>query len=675
MKLPSLFRCLLWLALPFAIPGAAWAADPVAGSTEFVQNCSSCHSVASTRVVDRGRNSPAMISNAIATVPAMRGLASLGTAVREDIAAWLGDTPGTLDFAQTTVGETSAPQVVTVRASSFESITNLASSVTGDFALQGGTCGTSLARNASCTIGVVFQPTAAGSRIGTLSITHSGMTTPVTIALSGTGAAAPVATITLDTSELVFGSQVVGTSSTEKTVNVTNSGTAELDFTSISVSGANAHDFALGGTCAVGTGVAPGGQCTVTVVFTPSAVGARSATLSLASNASNGTAIVALSGTGTATAAPAVTLSASSVAFGSVAVGESAAPRTVSLTNSGTASLSIQSIQASAPFTQTNDCPSSLPASASCTIGVVFTPVAVGAAVGSLTVASNAPGSPHGVALSGTGVLTSSAELQWSVTSPVDFGSTSVGAEAATQALTLTNAGTGPGELGTITLVGTNAADFRIDAASTCAAGLEIPAGGHCQVVLGFSPTAVGARTATLAITSSDASVPAPLQLAGTGMAPAAPGLALSATSLSFGAPASGQDPAQDLTLTNSGTADLHVSALASSSTRFTVAPSVSSACAGVPFTLAAGAACRVRVTWLGQAGDGRETATLTITGDMQPATATVSLQADGDVESPANAGGGGCTLGAGTGAADPVLLGMAAAAAFMAWRRRRAAR
>jgi hypothetical protein len=252
----------------------------------------------------------------------------------------------------------------------------------------------------------------------------------------------------------------------------------------------------------------------------------------------------------------------------------------------------------------------------------------------------------------------------------VDFGNTVVGAEAATQALTLTNAGTASADLGPLGIGGTNAADFRIDAASTCEAGLAIAAGGNCQLVLGFSPKAAGARTATLAIASSDATLPAPLQLEGTGEAPAAPGLALSATSLAFGAPASGQGAAQDLTLTNSGSADLHVSALASSSARFTVAPSVGAACASVPFTLAAGAGCSVQVTWLGQSGDALETATLTITGDMQPATATVSLQG-GDIAS-SNDGGGGCTLGAGTGAADPLLLGMAAAAAFMASRRRR---
>jgi hypothetical protein len=674
MKLSSLSRWLLPLAILLAIPGAAWAADPVAGFNEFVQNCSSCHSVASTAVIDRGRNSPAKISNAIATVPDMKGLAGLPTTTREDIAAYLGDTPSTLAFAQTTVGETSTPQVVTVRASTFEAITNLAFSVSGDFALQGGTCGDSLAPDASCTVGVVFEPTAAGILLGTLFIRHSEMATAVTIALSGTGVAAPAPIITLDTTALEFGNQVVDTSSTPQTVNVSNSGSAELDFTSIAVTGANAPDFTLGGSCAVGTGLPPGSGCTVTVVFMPLAVGARSATLSLASNASNGSASVALSGTGTATAAPAVTLSPSSVAFGSVAVGQSAAPRAVRLTNSGTASLSIQSIQVSGPFTQTNDCPSSLAARASCTLSAVFTPVAVGATQGTLSVASDAPGSPHGVALSGTGVLTSSGELQWSVTGPVDFATTVVGAEAGTQALTLTNAGPGAGDIGAITLGGTNATDFRIDAASTCLAGLEIVAGGNCRLVLGFSPKAVGARTATLAITSSDAGVPASLQLAGTGAAPAAPGLALSATSLSFGAPASGQAPAQELTLTNSGNADLHVSSLASSSARFPIAPSATSACPSVPFTLAAGTDCSVQVTWLGQARDGPEAATLTITGDMHPATASVSLQGVGE-GLPSNGGGGGCTLGAGTGAADPLLLGMAAAAAFLAWRRRRGAR
>jgi hypothetical protein len=676
MKIPILRKLPLRLALCLAIPGAALAADPVAGSATFNQVCASCHSVASTASTDRGRNSPAMIGNAIASIAQMGLLAgSLGTADRENVAAFLGDSPAYLSFAQTTVGQTSAASVVTFRSSQFEAISGITPSTSGDFALQGGTCGASLARSSSCTIGVVFKPTAAGSRSGTLSIRHSGMTTPVTIALAGTAAAAPQATLALDAPALALGSQVVGATSAAQTLHASNTGTAALSFTSIAVTGANAGDFATGGTCAVATPVAAGASCTVTVRFTPAGPGARSATLSLASNASNGGASVALSGTGTASAAPAVSLSASAVAFGSVSVGASTAARTVTLTDSGTAPLAIQAIQAGGAFTQTNDCPASLAAGASCTIGVVFTPAAAGAAAGTLSVTSDASGSPHAVALSGTGVLTTTAALQWSAAGPVDFGSTSVQAESATQALTLSNTGTGTADLGQLVLGGANAADFRIDAASTCTPGLAIAAGGSCRLVLGFVPAAAGARAATVAVTSADASVPAALALTGTGTAPAAPALTLSADTLAFVAPAAGGADPQTLTLTNSGTADLHVSALAASSARFTIAPAAGAACGTPPFTLAAGASCGVQVAWRGVAGDADESASLTVTGDMQPATATVALQGEGHAQAAANAGGGGCTVGAGTAAVDPLLAGMAVAAAVLAWRRRRAVR
>lgn len=660
------------LGLCLAIPTAAWSADPAAGATKFSQNCTSCHTVASTATVDRGRNSPAKISNAIATIGQMGGLSGLSASDREDIAAYLGNTPSTLAFSQVTVGQASAVAMVTVKSSGFAAISNLARSVSGDFTLQGGTCASSLPASSSCTVGVVFNPGAAGSRTGTLSISHGGLTTPVTISLTGTGAAAAQATISLNAASLNLGSQVVGVAGTAQTVTVSNTGAAALNFSGIALSGAAAADFAIGGSCAVGTAVAASGSCTVTVRFTPSATGNRAATLVLASNASNGSASVSLGGTGVASAAPAAALGATSVSFGSVAVGSSAAARTVSLSNSGTAALAIQSIQASGPFTQNSDCGASLAASASCTISVVFTPTGAGAASGSLTVTSNAAGSPQAVSLSGTGALASTGVLQWSNAGPIDFGTSVVGAESALQALTLTNSGTGPADLGALAVAGTHAADFRVDATSTCAQGLSLASGGSCQVVLGFVPGAAGARAATLSVASGDASVPGVLQLAGTGSAPAAPALTLSATSLSFVAPVAGSAAAQDLTLTNTGAASLHVSALGAASARFTVSVSADNGCASVPFTLAAGASCKVQVAWLGTGSDASESTDLTVTGDMQPATATVALQAEGTRVTPANAGSGGCTLAAGTALVDPVLAAMAIIAAALIWQRRR---
>ncbi|HEV2343175.1 MAG TPA: discoidin domain-containing protein, partial [Actinocrinis sp.] len=76
----------------------------------------------------------------------------------------------------------------------------------------------------------------------------------------------------------------------------------------------------------------------------------------------------------------------------------------VTVSNTGNAAATISSITTSGPYTQTNNCGSTLAAGASCTVNVTFTPTASGAQSGALSIASNAPGSPATVNLTGTGV-------------------------------------------------------------------------------------------------------------------------------------------------------------------------------------------------------------------------------------------------------------------------------
>jgi hypothetical protein len=106
----------------------------------------------------------------------------------------------------------------------------------------------------------------------------------------------------------------------------------------------------------------------------------------------------------------ALTASPSSVAFGNVTVGQTSSAQTVTVSNPGSSAVSISSAGTSGPFSQTNTCGSSLGAGASCTVSVRFAPTAAGAASGSLSVASTAPGGPLSVPLSGTG-LTASTNL------------------------------------------------------------------------------------------------------------------------------------------------------------------------------------------------------------------------------------------------------------------------
>ena len=101
--------------------------------------------------------------------------------------------------------------------------------------------------------------------------------------------------------------------------------------------------------------------------------------------------------------APKVSLSPASLTFGAQAVRTASAPQSVTLTNTGNATLSITSISAGGDFAQTNTCGSSLAASGSCAISVTFTPSATGQRTGTIAIADNASGSPHSVGLSGTG--------------------------------------------------------------------------------------------------------------------------------------------------------------------------------------------------------------------------------------------------------------------------------
>ena len=103
----------------------------------------------------------------------------------------------------------------------------------------------------------------------------------------------------------------------------------------------------------------------------------------------------------------ALTASSSSVAFGNENVGSTSAAQSVTVSNPGTTAATVSSISAGGPFSQTNNCGSSIAAGGSCAIQVSFTPTASGSASGSLSIAGNAPGSPLTVTLTGNGVSSS----------------------------------------------------------------------------------------------------------------------------------------------------------------------------------------------------------------------------------------------------------------------------
>lgn len=100
---------------------------------------------------------------------------------------------------------------------------------------------------------------------------------------------------------------------------------------------------------------------------------------------------------------PSASLSPEALTFGNEAIGTTSQSLTITLTNSGTAALSIASIVASADFEQTNDCGSTLAPAKNCTITVTFSPTGTGKLNGTVSIDDNATGSPQTASLSGTG--------------------------------------------------------------------------------------------------------------------------------------------------------------------------------------------------------------------------------------------------------------------------------
>lgn len=381
------------------------------------------------------------------------------------------------NFGNQRVNTNSAPQTITMTNTGTTPVTITSFNVTAGFH-QTNSCGSSLAPNASCSISVTFAPTAQGAVSGTLTVNSNAPGNPPSFSLSGTGTASVAA---LSPSSLSFTSQLVGTAGPAQPVTLTNTGTASLNISSISASG----DFAQSNNCSAS--LAAGANCTINVTFTPTAFGARSGTLSISDDALAGSPqTVTLSGIG-------YTLSAAfnptSRTFASQRVGTTSSAQTVTLTSTGSATLSISGFVVSGDFSQSNNCPASLTSGASCTVSIVFAPTARGTRSGTLTLNSNAPGTPPAVSLSGTGVAPVASLSPASLT----FAAQTLSTTSSSQNVTLSNTGDATLDISSITASG--------DFAQTNNCGTTLSGGSHCTVSVKFTPTVPGTRTGTLTVT------------------------------------------------------------------------------------------------------------------------------------------------------------------------------
>ncbi len=211
-------------------------------------------------------------------------------------------------------------------------------------------------------------------------------------------------------------------------------------------------------------------------------------------------------------AGPMATVSTNNLSFASQLSGTTSTAQTVTLSNSGTATLSISSVAVTGDFVQTNTCGTGLAAAAKCVISVAFTPTAAGSRTGTLTITDNAGGSPQTIALSGAGVApgATAPAVTLSPTS-LTFAPQTDGTTSTAQAVTLTNSGTATLAITSLTASG----DFAL----TQNCGTSVTAGASCTLSVTFTPTAAGTRTGTVTITDNANGSPQTVALSGGGEA------------------------------------------------------------------------------------------------------------------------------------------------------------
>lgn len=515
--------------------------------------------------------------------------------------------PSSLAFGSVQVGNSSS-QSETLTNTGGTSVTISQANVSGaGFSVSGLSVPVTLAANQSVTFNVNFAPTAVGAASGTLAIVSDAPGSPLNLGLSGTGLAA--GSLTANPSSASFGNVTVGNNKTVS-VAVTNTGGATVTVSGAAASGSG---FSFTGPALPLTLTA--GQATAfNAIFTPTAAGAASGTLTINSNASNATLSVPLSGAGITPGQ--LSPNPSSFSFGDVQTGSSKS-LSGTLTNSGGTTLTISAATASGSgFSLSGlSVPVTLNAGQSTSFTALFAPSASGAASGSISITSNGANPNLSIPLSGTGVTPGTLSPN---PASLSFGSIQVGTSSS-KSETLTNTG---GSAVTISQANVTGAVFSVS-------GLTLPAtlssNQSVTFTVTFAPTSAGSASGTVSIVSDASNSPLSIALSGTGTAPGQ--LSVSPATLSFGNVVVGSSSALTGSLNATGAA-VTISSDSITNNEFTLSG------ISLPVTLAAGSPASFTVTFTPQAS-GTASASLSFTSNATNSPAVQSLTGTGTAPPP----------------------------------------
>jgi hypothetical protein len=475
-----------------------------------------------------------------------------------------------------------------------------------------------------------------------------------------------------------FNTQLINTASASQNVILTNNTSVAVPITlPVTVSGANASDFAAapavaGSTAACTASLAAGASCAIGVVFTPTTSAAETASLSVsytagASTNPAATELFAMTGTGispTVVLNPTTTLNFATPQ----PVGTTSSAQGVTVSNTGTGNLNFTAAPAlsganagdfaiSSGTTCTNG--GTVTPSSTCTVNITFTPTATGARTATLTLTDNASNSPQTITITGTGAAAAPVATITPLAG-LAFGNQLVTTTSAAQTVTVKNTGNVNLNITAApAFSGTNASDFAIASGTTCTNGVSVTPNSTCLINVTFTPPAngTGSRTAALNISDNAAGSPQAVALTGTGTV-AAPGTSVLPTTLTFaGQLVTTTSAAQTVTVKNTGGSNLTISSAPSISgtnaSDFAIATGTTCTSGS---SIAANATCIINVTFTPPAGAaGSRTATLSIADNAAGSPQSVTLSGTaGDFTVSAQ----GATINAGSTATIAVTVG-----------------
>jgi Beta-propeller repeat/Abnormal spindle-like microcephaly-assoc'd, ASPM-SPD-2-Hydin len=389
---------------------------------------------------------------------------------------------------------------------------------------------------------------------------------------------APV--VSLSPGSVTFGNQALNTTSSGTNVQVTNTGTASLSISSITASG----NFGESDNCS-GQTLLPSGSCMITVTFTPSVAGTTSGEITISDNATGMPQLVNLSGIGVYP----IALSPANLSFGTVNIGSTSAPVTVTMTNNQAAPVNF-TFSASGNYTavggSVNGCGSTLAGLGTCNISVIFGPTTSGSINGGLTVQHSASFSPIVVGLNGAGAT---GAILTFLPASLDLGTIPVGAASPANAVTVTNSSNSAVTITSLSASG----NYGVAGTGSSPCGGTLAAAAKCTFNVIFTPSVTGSVTGSVSIAHNVVGSPQIYNLTGSGIFP----VTLGPASITFPTTAVGASSASvTVTLTNHLNTGLTISSI-SASGQFTKVPSGTSPCANGTIVPAQGA-CTFNVTF-----------------------------------------------------------------------------